>query len=166
MRQNKPALHAHFSLQRQLWQMKGIDIFPLARSGGHRHGSRSDSFDICKLMPAKPANDSVQSFEEAMERLDEIVSAMEGERMPLDEMVASYEEGVKLLSLCRQRIDTARMRVEKIQVDLEKPSQATLEDFNPMGEEEERAEASSNKRVAPRKSAPVPSDADDEIRLF
>ena len=39
------------------------------------------------------------SFEEAMERLDEIVESMEGERLDLDEMVGRYEEGVKLLTL-------------------------------------------------------------------
>jgi len=147
-------------------QMVRTEIFLLARQGGYRHGVSSGHTDTRNPMPANPSNDSLQSFEEAMERLDEIVSAMEGERMPLDEMVASYEEGVKLLSLCRQRIDTARLRVEKIQVDLEKPSHAVLSDFAPLGEEEESSSPSSSKRAAPRKTAPVPSDSDDEIRLF
>jgi exodeoxyribonuclease VII small subunit len=41
------------------------------------------------------------SFEKAMDRLEEIVVQMEGDRMPLDQMVASYEEGMGLLKVCR-----------------------------------------------------------------
>ena len=37
------------------------------------------------------------SFEDAMESLDAIVASLEGERLPLEEMVASYERGMKLL---------------------------------------------------------------------
>ena len=43
-----------------------------------------------------------------MSRLDEIVGAMETDRMPLEEMIRSYEEGIGLLKNCRQRLDGAR----------------------------------------------------------
>ncbi|HCN28969.1 MAG TPA: exodeoxyribonuclease VII small subunit [Verrucomicrobiales bacterium] len=68
-------------------------------------------------------------FEQAMQRLDEIVERMEMEKMPLDEMVDAYEEGMKLLASCRQRIETARRRVELIQAG--ESGQATLTDFDP-----------------------------------
>ena len=54
------------------------------------------------------------SFEEAMEALDTIVSSLETERLPLEEMVTSYERGVNLLRTCRDRITTAQQRVELI----------------------------------------------------
>src|SRR5215218_1806291 len=70
------------------------------------------------------------SFEDAMESLDAIVASLEGERLPLEDMVASYERGMKLLRVCRSRIETARQRVELITADLEGRGKATLTDFS------------------------------------
>ena len=50
-----------------------------------------------------------------MQRLEQIVEAMESDRQPLEAMLSSYEEGMKLLGLCRQRMDEAKLRVEQIQ---------------------------------------------------
>src|SRR3954463_6540341 len=69
------------------------------------------------------------SFEAAMESLDAIVASLEGERLPLEDMVASYERGMKLLRVCRSRIETARQRVELITADLEGRGKASLTDF-------------------------------------
>lgn len=108
------------------------------------------------------------SFEEAMERLDEIVESMEGERLDLDEMVERYEEGVKLLTTCRQRIETARLRVERINGLLDGSGKAVLTDFDvpaESGDEGGGAVVSKGavKRVGKATSAP---EADDDIRLF
>ena len=125
-------------------------------------------------MSATPLNPDELSFEDAMERLEEIVSAMEGERMPLEEMVQSYGEGAKLLRQCRQRIEAARQRVELITADLDGPGpgKATLSTFDETAAEpaaesnaKPRSSSSGNTRRAPAK--PAPDDAgDDEIRLF
>lgn len=103
------------------------------------------------------------SFEQAMDRLEEIVAMMEGDRMPLDEMVTSYEEGMGLLKLCRQRIDVARRRIEIITADAEgKPTVAT---FDPAAVE---ATEEKPKPVAPvRKKKPAEAEEEtDDIRLF
>ena len=117
-------------------------------------------------MPDKP---DALSFEDAMERLEEIVSAMEGERMPLEEMVKSYEEGARLLKVCRQRIEIARQRVEVITADLDGTGKATLSTFDENAAEAE-AEAPAKARNTPRRttsSKPASTeDASDEIRLF
>jgi exodeoxyribonuclease VII small subunit len=76
------------------------------------------------------------SFEQAMERLEEIVSAMESDRMPLDEMVSSYEEGMKLLQVCRQRIDNARQRIETISLNPEGKAEITPFDAGKSAEAE------------------------------
>lgn len=98
-----------------------------------------------------------------MTRLEEIVSQMDGEELPLDEMVKSYEEGVTLLKVCRGKIDGARARVERINASLDGSEVAELTPFD----EEEEEEASAAK---PRRSSPKPkvdeASADDEIRLF
>ncbi len=96
-----------------------------------------------------------------MTRLDEIVASMEEERLPLDEMVRSYEEGARLLKLCRQRIDTARQRVERINSLLDDESEPSLEPFEPGAEGDE---APARPARAARKS-PAPAD-DNDIRLF
>lgn len=127
-----------------------------------------------RLMSQTPAE---LTFEQAMERLDEIVSSMESERMPLEEMVASYEEGARLLKMCRSRIDSARHRVDLITQRANSP-EAELEPFDPQEEPAEmpaempaagkasaRTTTATPTTTAPRrKSAPSPDD--DDIRLF
>ena len=57
-------------------------------------------------------------FEEAIEKLESIIERMESEQIPLEELLKDYEEGTKLLKLCRDRIDGARQKVEKINKEL------------------------------------------------
>src|SRR6478752_613753 len=115
------------------------------------------------------------SFEDAMESLESIVSSLEGERLPLEEMLQSYERGVKLLRVCRSRIETARQRVEIITADLEGRGKATLSDFSalevPEATSSSGAEESSAKRPVRKKpAAPEPPSGsgspDEDIRLF
>jgi len=51
-------------------------------------------------------------FEEMMGKLEEIVDSLESGDMPLDESLKKYEEGVKLLRLCRKRLDETKRKVE------------------------------------------------------
>ena len=55
-------------------------------------------------------------FEEAMARLEQIVRALEGGNVPLDESLTLYEEGVRLVKLCSSRLENAEKRI-KILVD-------------------------------------------------
>ena len=57
-------------------------------------------------------------FEEAIEKLESIIERMESEQIPLEELLKDYEEGTKLLKLCRDRIDGARQKVDKINKEL------------------------------------------------
>lgn len=56
------------------------------------------------------------NFEEAMARLEQIVRALEGGNVPLDESLTLYEEGVRLVKLCSNRLENAERRI-KILVD-------------------------------------------------
>lgn len=49
-----------------------------------------------------------------MADLESIVARMESADLPLEEMISGYEEGIRLLRICENRIATARQRVEKI----------------------------------------------------
>lgn len=51
-------------------------------------------------------------FEEAMARLETIVSELEKGDLPLDESLKIFEEGVKLSKTCLKMLDDAERKVE------------------------------------------------------
>lgn len=108
------------------------------------------------------------SFEEAMGALETIVGSLETERLPLEEMVGAYERGVRLLRTCRERIESARQRVELITADLEGRGQAALGDFAPLDPPEATvAESAKKARRKTGSSSPVPDELEKgDIRLF
>lgn len=54
------------------------------------------------------------SFEDALAGLEDIVEEMEGEQLPLEELIARYENGARLLKHCDSVLTGARKRVELI----------------------------------------------------
>ena len=117
------------------------------------------------MSDARKKEDEV-SFEQAMERLDEIVSSMEGERMSLEDMVRSYEEGVSLLRVCRGRIDTAKRRVEMITAELE-GGKATLTPFDPAAATADPTTANADDSESKSKGRRSKTESKtDDIRLF
>ena len=57
------------------------------------------------------------SFEQAIGRLEEIVAQMEGGDRPLDESLALFEEGTKLVKQCGAILDKAEQKVVKLTAD-------------------------------------------------
>ncbi len=51
-------------------------------------------------------------FEEALKKLEKIVSDLEGGEMSLDESLSKYEEGIKLSKICSRQLEAAKSRVE------------------------------------------------------
>jgi exodeoxyribonuclease VII small subunit len=58
-------------------------------------------------------------FEEALERLREIVTRLNSGDIPLDETVKLFEEGVKLAELCRRQLEDAKLRIETLSKGME-----------------------------------------------
>ena len=54
----------------------------------------------------------VTSFEDAIQRLDEIVTLLEDGKAPLDDSLRLFEEGVKLVTECKAQLDNAEQRVK------------------------------------------------------
>ncbi len=52
------------------------------------------------------------SFEEAIARLEELVSALENGKAPLDESLKLFEEGVALVAGCKKQLDDAEQKVK------------------------------------------------------
>ena len=114
---------------------------------------------------SKPSHQPEEpSFEDAIQRLDEIVAGMEESQLSLEEMISSYEEGVRLLKLCRQRIDGARRRVEVISGDLE-GGKASLAPFDSDSSEDSPLDTGDKSRSSTRRHKTADSEG-GEIRLF
>ena len=60
-------------------------------------------------MPKSP-----KSFEDAMSKLEEIVSRLEAGGATLDESVAAFKEGIELVKYCSARLDAAEQAVKKL----------------------------------------------------
>jgi len=67
------------------------------------------------------------TFERALERLEEIVEAMEEGEISLEELLQRYEEGNKLLKVCNQRLRDAELKIEVLKKSGDSESLSPLE---------------------------------------
>lgn len=54
------------------------------------------------------------SFENKLEQLEQIVSALESGKISLDKAVELYGEGMKLSLACRKEIEEAKLKITKV----------------------------------------------------
>ena len=59
-------------------------------------------------------NAKYRSFEESMQRLEQIVRAMERGDVPLEESLKLFQEGTALIESCAKLLDEAELQVKKI----------------------------------------------------
>ena len=59
------------------------------------------------------------TFEQNMERLEQIVQAMERGDVPLDESLKMFQEGTALVRCCGKMLDEADLQVKAITADAE-----------------------------------------------
>lgn len=72
------------------------------------HDKRKKAKELIRMDAKK---DGCENFEASMARLETIVGRLESAELPLDEMVALYEEGMALVKGCGARLDEAEMRI-------------------------------------------------------
>jgi exodeoxyribonuclease VII small subunit len=70
------------------------------------------------------------SFEEKLNKLEEIVSELEQGNIDLDDAINKYTEAMKLAKECSTKLDNATKAVNKILKE-----NGELEDFKPLEEE-------------------------------
>lgn len=51
-------------------------------------------------------------FEQALEKLEALVAKMETGQLPLEELMKNFEEGSKLVKLCRGKLDALERKIE------------------------------------------------------
>lgn len=54
-------------------------------------------------------------FEEALKRLESIVEAMEHDDLPLDTLLARYEEGTILARACQSQLQAAELKIQELE---------------------------------------------------
>ena len=69
-----------------------------------------------------------------MDRLEEIVEQMESGKMMLEELIGRYEEGMKLVNVCQERLANAEQRIEIITRNY--AGKAVVKKFEPAAEKE------------------------------
>ena len=59
-------------------------------------------------------SDKKLTFENAMNRLEEIVRAMERGDVALEESLKLFREGTELVKVCSEMLDNAQMQIQKV----------------------------------------------------
>jgi exodeoxyribonuclease VII small subunit len=65
--------------------------------------------------PADAARNGNVPFEEALKKLETIVEAMESEELPLETLLARYEEGAKLAQICQTKLAEAELKIQQLE---------------------------------------------------
>ena len=66
------------------------------------------------------------SFEEALEKIEEIIEGLEEGNLPLKDSVNKFKEAVELIKFCNKELKEVEMSVQKI---VDKDGKIKLEDF-------------------------------------
>ena len=62
-----------------------------------------------------PAKAGSLPFEEALKKLETIVEAMESEDLPLESLLAKYEEGTRLAKICQDKLAEADLKIQELE---------------------------------------------------
>ena len=105
-------------------------------------------------MSSKPKpREAEPNFEGAMDRLEKIVEQMESGKLPLEDLIVRYEEGMNLVKVCQERLAKAEQKIEIIARN--SAGKAIVKDFEPTPEP-----------AAPAENEDESESTNDEIKLF
>ncbi len=105
-------------------------------------------------MSSKPKQRETEpNFEGAMDRLEAIVEQMESGKLPLEDLIVRYEEGMNLVKICQERLANAEQKIEIIARN--SAGKTVVKDFEPTQEP-----------PAPANVVAETENTNDEIKLF
>ncbi len=70
---------------------------------------------FARLRHVAKAEQQDMPFEEAVEKLEAIVDAMESGELPLESLMAKFEEGTKLAKICQTKLSQAEVKVQQLE---------------------------------------------------
>lgn len=62
-----------------------------------------------------PSAKAGMPFEDALKKLEAIVEAMEADDLPLETLLAKYEEGTKLSRICQEKLAEAELKIQQLE---------------------------------------------------
>ena len=65
-----------------------------------------------KNSPAAAPQDVPVTYEAALQELEQLVARLESGQMPLDQLLAGYQRGAVLLSLCKDRLQAVEDQIK------------------------------------------------------
>ena len=68
-----------------------------------------------KAAPAQTAGGKDLSFEEALKKLEGIVESMESDELPLETLLARFEEGTRLAKICQSKLTEAELKIQQLE---------------------------------------------------
>ncbi|MGC3956716.1 MAG: exodeoxyribonuclease VII small subunit [Verrucomicrobiota bacterium] len=68
-----------------------------------------------KSTPPSASPKAAMPFEEALQKLESVVEAMESGDLPLESLIARYEEGVKLAKVCQEKLGEAELKIQQLE---------------------------------------------------
>lgn len=77
----------------------------------------NDNTEVCGI------NTDGLTYENAMERLSEIVNLLEGGKLSLDESVKLFEEGARLAAFCDGCLKNAELTIKKLSEEPDEPEE-------------------------------------------
>jgi exodeoxyribonuclease VII small subunit len=54
-------------------------------------------------------------FEDALKKLEGVVEAMESGDLPLETLLARYEEGTRLVKICQEKLAEAELKIQQLE---------------------------------------------------
>ena len=130
---------------------RASDVPRRSRKSGFHLGDGVLNFAFAMSSKSKPSGSEL-NFEKAMSRLEAIVEQMETGKLPLEDLIVRYEEGMNLVKICQERLTSAEQKIEIIARN--SAGKPVVKDFEP-GAESSNDDKSGEKELR-----------NDEVRLF
>ena len=73
-------------------------------------------------------------FEDALKKLESIVESMEGDDLPLETLLARFEEGTRLAQICQAKLTEAEAKIQ--QLEKNSAGELSAKPFSAAGETE------------------------------
>ena len=70
---------------------------------------------MSKAAKPAPSQPTDLPFETALEKLEGIVASMEAQDLPLETLLARYEEGTRLAAVCQAKLAEAELKVKQLE---------------------------------------------------
>ena len=62
-----------------------------------------------------PGGKETPPFEEALKKLESIVVEMESDELPLETLLARFEEGTRLAKICQTKLAEAELKIQQLE---------------------------------------------------